>query len=512
LWKLACHQSFIKEDMIKKITQSKSKTFLTFCFCFILGVAITSLLELKFDFIYLYLALFIAATFLIIYWSDKNKRFIIICFLLAVLGVGRYLLAFPISQNHVNNYTEQKIELIGYVSAEPDVRMDGVRYIVETQNFASTKQNIQGKIYLKQNLYPRYNYGDKLKLKCELEKPETIEDFRYDMYLARYKVFAICQGAKIEKIGDGEGNFLFRGIFSLKQVVASRINKLWHEPNASFMAGLLYGYRGGLGELNELFSRTGVTHIVAISGYNISIIATVLITICVHLLIPRKKAFWFITVGIILFVLFAGASASVVRAGIMGVIVLLAKQMGRTSNVGNVMVLTAVVMTIHNPLILIWDAGFQLSFIATLGLVYLTPLIRDWFVHVPEVLGIRESIISTLAAIISTLPLILFQFGRLSIVAPIVNVLILWIIPLIMLLGFVSVIFSFILFPLGELVAWIAWVGLQYITVVVKWFAGLKFAAVDLQIGVVVMVLLYLTMFYWIYKKNNTVIARNENT
>ena len=255
--------------MIKKITQSKSKTFLTFCFCFILGVAITSLLELKFDFIYLYLALFIAATFLIIYWSDKNKRFIIICFLLAVLGVGRYLLAFPISQNHVNNYTEQKIELIGYVSAEPDVRMDGVRYIVETQNFASTKQNIQGKIYLKQNLYPRYNYGDKLKLKCELEKPETIEDFRYDMYLARYKVFAICQGAKIEKIGDGEGNFLFRGIFSLKQVVASRINKLWHEPNASFMAGLLYGYRGGLGELNELFSRTGVTHIVAISGYNI---------------------------------------------------------------------------------------------------------------------------------------------------------------------------------------------------------------------------------------------------
>ena len=503
--------------MLDKIIQSKSKTFLTFCFCFVLGVAVTSLLELKLDFVYLYLALFIAATFLIIYWNQKDKRFIIICLLLAVLGVGRYLLAFPITSNHISNYNGQKIELIGYIATEPDVRMDGVRYVVETQNFASKEQDIQGKIYLKQNLYPRYNYGDKLKLKCSLEKPETIEaikgtsqrDFRYDMYLARYKVFAICQNAKVEKVGDGEGNFLFRGIFSLKQVVASRINKLWHEPNASFMAGLLYGYRGGLGELNELFSRTGITHIVAISGYNISIIATVLITICVHLLIPRKKAFWFITIGIILFVLFAGASASVVRAGIMGVIVLLAKQMGRTSNVGNVMVLTAIVMTLQNPLILIWDAGFQLSFIATLGLVYITPLIRDWFGHVPEVFGIRESIISTLAAIISTLPLILFQFGRLSIVAPIVNVLILWIIPLIMLLGFVSVIFSFVLFPIGELVAWIAWVGLQYITVVVKWFAGLKFAAVDLRISAVVMILLYLAMFYWIYKKNNTVIARN---
>ena len=497
--------------MLSKITQSKSKTFLTFCFCFVLGVAVTSLLELKLDFVYLYLALFIVATLLIVYWHQKKKRFIIICLLLSVLGIGRCLLAFPIGQNNISNFTDQKIELVGYVTTEPDVRMDGVRYIVETQNFASTGQNIQGKIYLKQNLYPRYSYGDKLQLSCNLEKPEIIKgaintpekDFRYDMYLARYKVFAICQNAKVEKIGDSEGNFLFRGIFSLKQVVASRINKLWHEPNASFMAGLLYGYRGGLGELNELFSRTGVTHIVAISGYNISIIATVLITICVHLLIPRKKAFWFITIGIILFVLFAGASASVVRAGIMGVIVLLAKQMGRTSNVGNVMVLTAVVMTVQNPLILIWDAGFQLSFIATLGLVYITPLIQDWFRNVPEVFGIRESIISTLAAIVSTLPLILFQFGRLSIVAPIVNVLILWIIPLIMLLGFISVILSFILFPLGELVAWIAWVGLQYITVVVKWFAGLKFAAVDLRIGAVVMILLYLAMFYWIYKKSN---------
>lgn len=469
---------------------------MTFCFCFLASVVVASLLELKIDLLYLYLALFILATFLIIYWHDKNKKFVVICLLLIVLGVGRYLLAFPISQNDVSNFTGQKIELLGYVATEPDIRMDGVRYIVHSTN------KIKGNIYLKQNLYPRYNYGDKLQLSCNLERPEEFDGFRYDMYLARYNVFAICQNAKVEKVGDGEGNFLFRGIFSLKQVVASRINKLWHEPSASFMAGLLYGYRGGLGELNELFSRTGVTHIVAISGYNISIIATVLITICVQLLIPRKKAFWLITGGIILFVLFAGASASVVRAGIMGIIVLLAKQMGRTSQVGNVMVLTAVLMTLHNPLILIWDAGFQLSFVATLGLVYLSPLLKKYFLKIPEVFGLQESVVSTLSAIIATLPLILFQFGRLSIVAPVVNVLILWLIPFIMLFGFLAVLLSFIFYSIGELVAWIALVGLQYITIVVKWFAGLKFAAVDLKIGMFVMILLYLGLFYWIYKKN----------
>ena len=476
--------------MFDKIIKSKSKTFLAFCFCFLLGIIIFSLLEIKLDFVYLYVSLFVIASWLIIFWKNERFRFVIICLLLFIFGVGRYFLAFPLQ---TQNITSAPQEIEGYISAEPDVRLDGVRYIVKNEE--------KGKIYFKSALYPRYEYGDKLKLKCKLERPEPSDDFRYDMYLARYGVFQICQSPKVEKIGDGEGNKILAGIFSLKQVVASRISKLWHEPNASFMAGLLYGYRGGLGNLNELFSRTGVTHIVAISGYNITIIATILIAIFVNLHIPRKKAFWLITIGIILFVLFAGASASVVRAGIMGIIVLLAKQMGRTSQVGNVLVLTAVVMALQNPLVLIWDAGFQLSFISTCGLVYLTPLIRDWFVRVPEVMGIRESLISTLSAIIATLPLILFQFGRLSIVAPIVNILILWIIPTIMMFGFFAVIVSFVLFPLGEVIAWIAWVGLKYITVVVEFFAKLNWAAVDLMIPWWGMVVLYLGLFYWIKKK-----------
>ncbi|MFH1947367.1 MAG: ComEC/Rec2 family competence protein [Candidatus Magasanikbacteria bacterium] len=460
------------------------------------------------------MAIFIFITLLIIYWDDKKKRFLVFCLLFFVLGIGRYLLVFPASSENIYNYNDQKVEVTGYVSAEPDIRSDGVRYILKIINQKSEIINEprKGSIYLKQNLYPRYNYGDKLQLSCIFERPEEFDGFRYDMYLARYGVFTICQEASVEKIGEGEGNFLFRRIFTLKNVVAERINKLWHEPNASFMAGLLYGYRGGLGELNELFSRTGVTHIVAISGYNISIIATVLITICVQLLIPRKKAFWLITGGIILFVLFAGASASVVRAGIMGIIVLLAKQMGRTSNVGNVMALTAVLMTLQNPLILIWDAGFQLSFVATLGLVYLSPYLQKYFKKIPKSFGLQESVVSTFSAIIATLPLILFQFGRLSIVAPIVNVLILWLIPFIMLFGFLAVLISFIFFPIGEIVAWIALIGLQYITTIVKWFAGLKFSAVDLKISWPIMILLYLGLFSWIYKKNNSVIARNEHT
>ncbi|EKD67808.1 MAG: hypothetical protein ACD_48C00207G0001 [uncultured bacterium] len=308
----------------------------------------------------------------------------------------------------------------------------------------------------------------------------------------------------MDKIGAGGGNAFFRAILGLKEVVAERISKLWHEPYASFVAGLLYGYRGGLGELNELFSRTGVTHIVAISGYNITLIATLLITFCLHLYIPRKKAFWIVVCGIIVFLIFAGLSASVVRAGIMGILVLIAKQMGRSSRIGNVLVFTAVIMTAHNPFILIYDAGFQLSFLSTVGLVYLAPKIEPWFSRVPKVLGLQESVVATLSATFITLPLILFQFGRLSLVSLPVNMLILWIIPFIMMLGFFAVVVSLVFLPLAHILSWIAWGGMMYIVSIVRWFAELSFAAVDIRVPVWGMSIMYVFLIWFIFRKKSS--------
>ncbi|HAT03275.1 MAG TPA: hypothetical protein DCS29_00650 [Candidatus Magasanikbacteria bacterium] len=498
---------------IQQIIQSKSKTFFSFCFCFLLGVGIVSIFDFKIDVLYLFVSLSVSIFFIIIYWKNKLFRFILFCIFFATFGIWRYSISIPQdTEQNIVHYVGVKKTVVGYVSVEPDVRMDGVRYIVGIEEMIAGEgvaleppvQNyvIEGYIYLKSTLYPRYEYGDRLEIKCNLEKPEQINDFAYDKYLARYGVFTLCQNSEIKKMGSGEGNGVLRGIFTLKQVIAQRINELWHEPYASFMAGLLYGYRGGLGELQDLFSKTGVTHIVAISGYNITIIATILITMCVYLYIPRKKAFWIIVGGIVLFVIFAGASASVVRAGIMGIITLLAKQVGRTSRIGNVLVLTATVMTLQNPYILIYDAGFQLSFISTLGLVYLTPAIRKPFDKIPEFLGLRESLLSTLAAIIATLPLILFQFGRLSIVAPIVNVLILWTIPIIMAFGFFTVLISFIFKPLALVLSWISWVGMEYIVQTVKWFAGLHFSSLDISFPWWVMVILYGIMIYFVVVKS----------
>ena len=458
--------------------RSKSLRFRIVAFCFLIGVFVASIVQFNSTAV----LVAIGTTLSLVIATKKSTQFLFFVALIMFVGVYRTQIFFP-NQDAIGG----KKAIQGYVTAEPDVRLDGVRYIVKTMS--------HGRIYVKSHLYPRYSYGDILSIDCSLKRPEPIEDFRYDMYLARYRVFWICRAPRISKQGAGEGSHMLQYIYRLKESVARKVNLLWHEPHASFMAGLLYGYRGGLGSLNELFSRTGVTHIVAISGYNITIISLIFSTILIHLCVPRKKAFYITVTGIALFVIFAGLSASVVRAGIMGSIVLLAKHLGRGSGVANVMLLSAVIMTIANPLVLTWDAGFQLSFLSTIGLVYVSPLLSSFTKRIPETLGLKESVDATLSATIATLPLILYQFGRLSIVALPVNVLILWIIPLLMAIGFFAVVFSYLFLPLASLLSWVAWIGLSYIIFVVKWFAALPFAAVDIVVPLWIALTMYAALF-----------------
>ena len=249
------------------------------------------------------------------------------------------------------------------------------------------------------------------------------------------------------------------------------------------MAGLLYGSRSGLPvDLMENFNRSGITHIIAISGYNITIIVLILMTVLIFFGFYRRQAFW-ITVGMIfIFVIFTGASPSVTRAAIMGTIVLLAQYFGRISSPLNLLTLAMALMLIFNPQVLWWDAGFQLSFLATIGLLYLSPLLLNTKEGLKTTISLKETLSATMSAIILTLPLMLYQFERLSIVAPITNILILWLIPWLMLLGFLSVIISFIFFPAGQIIAWLSGFGLDYVIMMAEWFGSKRWSAIDFSL------------------------------
>jgi len=509
---------------------NKNKIFLLFCFAFVGGVIIASVFDFSREYLYLFIGGLIFVITQLFFWKNYKQRLVIFIIVFLFLGITRYVLFKPIiDKNHIAYYNEQSQEFIGQITTEPDVRIGYVNYIVEV------KDNRQGRVQIKTKLYPRYSYGEIIKIKCKLQAPKNFNKFNYQKYLARYKVYSVCYYPIINTVkgsldfvsfhstplemteediqSNGLKIIFFKKIYQFKKIIANRIDQLWSEPKASFMAGLLYGSRSGLpAELTENFNRTGITHIIAISGYNITIIVVVMMSVLINAGFYRQQAFWINLIGIFLFVIFTGGSASVTRAAIMGSLVLLGQYLGRLSQIGSTMMLALVIMLIINPLVLFYDAGFQLSFIATLGLVYISPklesgLKKNWVVNHPikfyqKILDNLITVLTaTLSAIIATLPLILYQFGRLSIVAPLANVLILWIIPFLMLLGFLAVILSFIFYPLGLLIAYLAGLGLDYIIFITNTLGELSWASVELEIPLILTMLLYVFMLIYFYPR-----------
>lgn len=479
---------------LQAVAQSKSSSFLALCVSFLFGVVIVSNMPRPQDLFPCILAAAVLALGIFLFWKDPVPRLIFASGLCMALGTVRFFMALPVENTGIAALAGQKRELEGYISKEPDIRTDGVRYIVAIAN-----DGLHGSVYVKTNLYPRYAYGDALRLSCKIQKPEPMENFRYDMYLAARGVFAVCENARVQKIGEGGGNMAMRGILSVKQRVADRVNALWKEPHASLMAGLLYGYRGGLGEKSEEFNRTGMTHILAVSGQNVGLVAVLVSSVFVLAGISRKRAFFAVLLMLAAFVIFTGASGSVVRAGTMAAILLLAKQVGRLGNGVRALVLAAVIMVAENPLLLAWDAGFQLSAASTLGLALLSPILAPHLAWAPSVLLVRESLTQTLSAIIATLPLTLWQFGRASIVAPIVNVLVAGLVPILMIGGGMVTLVGFVFFPAGKLLSWAPYFGMEYILRVVKFFSDLQFAAVSARLPMFGMLFMYAALLYWVY-------------
>jgi len=498
-------------EALAKIINSKSKTFIAFCFCFIAGVSAFSFVANGKLALSVYLLSFIFLFLIIIFWDNKLYKFFLLCLLFFIFGGLRFFISIPNhNSSRIEFYNGQKVTLQGWVSAEPDIGVSDARYIVSVTGLEEGKQ-IAGKVIIKTRIYPEYAYGEKLAITCSLLEPENFADsnFNYKKYLAKQGVWSVCGNPTINSLGENDGNIFIKIMLQLKNNIKSRMARLWPEPYSSLMAGLLYGSRSGLPqELVDNFSRTGISHIMAVSGYNVSILAVALNIILIYLGFFRRQSFWFLIFLILSFVFFTGATASVVRAGVMAVIILISQHTGRLSAIGRVLIYAAVIMLLLNPYLLVWDAGFQLSFLSTLGLVYLSPVIQSLVdkklkPESPILVATIQVFITTISAIIATMPLVIYQFERFSVVAPLVNILILWLVPWLMLFGFISLIFSFIFFPLGQAIAWVAGLGLNYVIIIVDWFGNKNWSAVNLQIPFWAMLGMYLLLVFVIARSRH---------
>lgn len=483
---------------------SKSKTFLFLSLFFVIGVAIAS--YFRFPFVAVYSFFLLCLIILIFGWSNYKLRYAALGGIFLFLGFGRFVLSLPSSDARaIQFYNNQgQVDFQGIVSAEPDVRADQTKLTIAVRSLADGAENraIRGKVLVNAPLYPEYHYGDELEIKCRLEAPGVIEDFAYDKYLSRYNIYSLCYSPEITLISHNQGNRAVGYLLRVKEYFVNTTNRLLGEPQASFLGGLLLGAKRSIPEdLMNAFNATGTTHIVAISGYNITIIAAIILKLAQGLFVSRRKIFWLATGAIIFFVIITGAQASVIRAAVMGILVLLAGQVGRASKITNALVLAGVVMLLVNPKILAFDAGFQLSFLATIGLVYLSPMLEKYFQRFASVFGIKESLVTTLSAIVLTTPIILYNFGRLSLVAPLANVLVLPAVPITMALGFIAGLAGMIWAGLGQIISWGAWVFLSYIIFVVEGLAKIKFSSFNLgKMPWFLLVFFYILIGSWVWR------------
>ena len=402
----------------------------------------------------------------------------------------------------IDTYAQaETVQITGTVIEEPDRRPLETKYTVEVQQLQTESGTIlfpiEGRVLVSdKNGYPEYAYGDTVSAKGKLEKPTTIEAFAYDRYLSRYGIYAVMYRAQIELV-RAEPSWSFYGkLFSFKEVFEDRINRLFPEPHASFMAGLLTGTRKGIPDvLTQAFNTVGLTHIIAISGYNISIIIVIIGNALFWL--PLKQRFVPAIIAIVLFTIFVGASAAVVRAAIMGILGLIAVRMERLPHARLSVLWTMFFMVAWNPKYLWYDSGFQLSFAAVIGLMEISPLIERYFHRIPKAFGIRESLLMTMSAQITTLPLSALFFERFSVIAPLANILAAPVIPLAMLLGVSAVSMSIFSQFLGLSIAYIAWLLLEWIILVATVFSHIPFASIPLSMGWLLVTVYYGLLLFW---------------
>ena len=509
------------------IRLSKSKIFFLCCLVFIVGIAIASFLPDSFfrNPFLLFLGAVVCSVLLVLVWSShsrphpnpllKTRRGDLIplapflkggfCVLLFLgLAFWRFgVVSEKEGGNKIENYNGGKAEFIGVIIKEPDIRENKIKYEVDAESVDG--KEVSGRVLVNAGLYPEFDYGDRVEIACKLQAPEKIEDFAYDRYLARYGIYSLCYFPKMEFMSAGEGNLFFAKIFSFKNIVREKIDRGLPEPESGLAKGFILGDKKSIDdELNDKFARIGISHIVAISGANVSILINLIMLFAVGVGLSRKHSFYFSSSLLFIYIILVGFPASAMRAGLMGFLILWAIYLGRLSKSANALVLAAAVMLFVNPKILRDDIGFQLSFLAMLSIVYLYPILDEMLekIKMTNKFSLRDIMAMTLAAQVLTLPIMINNFQQMSSVFLLSNFFVLWTLPILMAALSISIILSFILSH--PIIFLFSQAILKFIVLIAEFFSGIPHASIPIKpLPWLVWVFYYFILAYFIlrYKK-----------
>jgi len=477
---------------------------------FILGLTLIH----YFDFLKLYPAVaFFIISLIFLFIARKSKKIIFLFLAFLFLAGWRYALLYPQDlRGRIENYYGQDFKILGQVISEPDTSNDKQK--IKLKVFYGLTENnkyfkLQGQVLIITNKYPSYYYGDLLRIEGECSNPGFIDDFNYSLYLKRYGLTAVFYYPIIEETDlllVDKKNYFKVFIYKLRNKLTDQFDYYLSINSSSFIKAMMLNDKSSLSsEIKTEFSKTGLSHIIAISGLHISLLSSLLLSFLILIGLKRKTAFYFILVFLFFYLFLVESPASAIRATLMSVLSISALAFGQLYDMSRILFLIGLLMLFINPLFLWADLGFVLSFLAVVAIIYIYPIISSFLIKIFSKNERKQSIINIISITISvqllSAPVLISNFKQFSVLAILGNLFILWIIPIIMTLSLVALLVSF-LFPfLSQLLFLLLDLLLKYILFINHFLSIIPGVSIEINIWPWYCSIIYYSIIIYFYFK-----------
>ncbi|GEM_PF-71854 len=493
-----------KENPLVKV----DKIFYLTCFAFAAGVLWRSFvhIDLK-DVIFTGTAYLLLVLISFILKKDWSVYASIMAIALLV-GIARFDMADVQPPAFFENQTNKTISLQAMIVDEPARNASQTKLIVETKSSSAANVGIVvfSKIEQKSGDGKEFHYGDEIEMTGKLQKPAnfmTDQDMEFDYvnYLRKDGIFYTMKDPQIEILSSDHGNPIKRALFSWRERFDEAIDRAIPAPESIVEGGIIIGERYAFSEqLRQIFMDTGTIHIVTIGGYHVTLVAQWMMKIFSFL--PKFAGTGMGIVSIFLYVIATGGAQTSIRAGIMATLALFASATGRMYASGRALILAAVVMILMNPFVLVYDVSFELSFMATIAIIFLSPQIERYFNWI-RWKWLREIVAITSSMYMFALPFVLYRIGNLSLVSLPANLAVVPLMPITMIAGFVTG-FAGIVSPILAVIPGQIATSFLYLQIAaVAFLAHIPFAAVAIQNFSLPIVIVIYGIFLSIFFKGN---------
>ena len=396
-----------------------------------------------------------------------------------------------------------QVFITGYIDDYKEERISTDRYRIKITEFNGVTVTEKSRLLVVVSPYEKdLEYGTYVNLTGTIENPkdfitDTGKSFDYDSYLALSNIYGIMRDPEIEIMDKKGGNSLMKTLFSIRKKFSTTLNNLLNEDSAILSRGVLLGEKSGItNDLRNNLAKTSTSHIIALSGYNITIVSEIIMQVTQGLSMVLRTVLG--ASGILLFVMLAGGGSSAIRAMIMAFILLYARNRGKSYNALWALTIAFTILTTISPRALRYDQGLHLSFLATFGLIVFQTYFASFFIRKHFVKWLANALASTISASIMTLPYIAYKMGIISITGILANVLIVPLLPFLMLFSFLTGIIGFmgntVVIPFAYITNTIS----SFILFVINYLGELPFSAIYKEhISIIWILLVYGVILYF---------------